>query len=224
MSRKTFLSLSLFLVILAPLVAATEEENTDKGNSFSFSGNTTTITLQEGERKTVLSGDARITFDETSIKADEITLSGPDFRYIECTGAVLMEDTEKGITLKTKKLLHDRTLRQTRGSGYTEIVDAENELSARCYYFEQEEETETMVLQVGVRIDTVSAGKAVVCQSELARYNRGEKSLELIGSPSVEWKGDEYQADRILINMGNDTIVMEGSVSGSLTEEEEKAE
>jgi lipopolysaccharide export system protein LptA len=84
---------------------------------------------------------------------------------------------------------------------------------------EQEGETGSMVLQTAVRIDTVSSGKAVVCRSEMARYDRDNKTLELLGSPIVDWKGDEYRADRIIIDTGRDTIRMEGAVSGSLTEE-----
>ncbi len=206
------LPMTLLFLISAPAVLESQE-------SFSFSGDRTSIRFRENDRYTVLSGNALIETDKLLIRADEIELYGPDFRFISCSGSISMEEKDKKISLKTARLFYDRKLEITRVRGYTEILDRSNELSARCYYMEQEGESGSMVLQVAVRIDTVSSGKEVVCRSEMARYDRDNKTLELLGSPVVIWKGDEYRADRIVIDTGSDTIRMEGAVSGSLTEE-----
>lgn len=209
----------LMLLAVLPASAAAQSE----GERFSFSGERTTIRFRENERYTLLSGSARIETGNLLIEADEIELYGPDFRYLDCSGSVSMKEKEKGITLNTVRLFYDRETELTRVSGFTELFDPENELSARCYYLEQEGESGDMVLQAAVKIDTVSDGSAVVCRAEMARYDRGAKTLELLGSPVVDWKGDEYRADRIVIDTARDTIRMEGSVSGSLTEEAEEA-
>ncbi len=210
--RLTFLQMALLFMFWAPAAPEAQE-------SFSFSGDRTSIRFREQDRYTVLNGNARIETDTLLIRADEIELYGPDFRYISCSGRVSMQEKEKEISLETARLFYDRELEITRVRGYTELLDLNNELSARCYYMEQEGESGIMILQVAVRIDTVSSGKEVVCRSEMARYDRDGKSLELLGSPVVNWKGDEYRADRIVIDTGRDTIRMEGAVSGSLTEE-----
>jgi lipopolysaccharide export system protein LptA len=212
MTYPAFLPMMVLFLFSAPAAPESQE-------SFSFSGDRTSIRFRENDRYTVLNGNAVIETDTLLIRADEIELYGPDFRFISCSGSVSMEEKEKGISLKTARLFYDRQLEITRVRGYTELLDRANELSARCYYMEQEGETGSMVLQTAVRIDTVSSGKAVVCRSEMARYDRDNKTLELLGSPIVDWKGDEYRADRIIIDTGRDTIRMEGAVSGSLTEE-----
>lgn len=204
--------------------AAGEEEKATSESAddeFRFQGDSTTIRIQDNKRRTILSGNARIETGTLTISADTIELYGPDFRYLDCTGNVELEDREKELTIQTSDLFYDRKEDFSRIRGYTELLDRKNELSARCYYLEQEGESGEVLLQVAVRIDTVSDGEAVVCRSQMANYNRNRKELELLGVPVVDWKGDEYRADRIVINTEEDTIRMSGSVSGSLKEEEE---
>jgi lipopolysaccharide export system protein LptA len=66
----------------------------------------------------------------------------------------------------------------------------------------------------------------MACRSEFARYKRKEDLLELSGMPYVFWKGDEYRASRISINLETDEIKMEGEVEGTITtdDEEDQAE
>ena len=64
----------------------------------------------------------------------------------------------------------------------------------------------------------------MVCRSEFARFRREEEILELSGMPYVYWKGDEYRASRIVINLKTDEIRLEGEVQGTVTTEEEQIE
>jgi lipopolysaccharide export system protein LptA len=213
----------LFLNLPAPAIIRAQSEGASESRQeeFRFQGDSTTIRVQEDKRRTILSGNARIDTGSLTITADTIELYGPDFRYLDCSGDVMVDDREKELTIETKELFYDRKEDYSRIRGYTELLDRKNELSARCYYLEQEGSSGQVLLQVAVKIDTVSDGEAVVCHSQLANYNRNEKELELLGAPLVDWKGDEYRADRIVINTKTDTIRMSGSVSGSLKEESE---
>jgi lipopolysaccharide export system protein LptA len=187
---------------------------------FSFSGDRTTIRLEGENRRTVLKGNAKIESSTFRIEADQIELYGPEFRFIQCSGNVIMEETEKDIQLNARQLFYDRELDITRVQGYNEFLDRKNEFSARSYYLEQEGPNGRVILQTAVRIDTVSDGEAVTCRSEIARFDRESSILELLGTPVVNWKGDEYRADRIVIDTGRDSIRLEGSVTGTLTDKE----
>ena len=74
--------------------------------------------------------------------------------------------------------------------------------------------------QIGVRIlrDDLTA------RSEFVRYDRDRNVLELSGYPVVFWKGDEYRASRISIDLDRDEIELEGGVEGTVTSDEEDEE
>lgn len=214
MKNKAILNLLLLLCIFSPAMEG-EESN------FSFSGDNSTIRITEGQQRTLLSGNARIEGDDFSISADSIELYGPSFRYIECYGDVHFRNKTEGMELRAPSLSYDREKKHSRISGYTELLDTQKELSATAYYMEQDGITNEILLQTAVQIDTVSKGEKVSCQAEMCRYQRDLQQFTLLGSPLVEWKGDEYRAEKIEINTRRDSIRMSGSVSGSLHSGEE---
>mgnify|MGYP000075436845 CR=1 FL=1 len=86
-SRNSF-SVSLIAVILFTASATVFPPDTavgqEKPRRFTFSGNSTSISFSGDDRYTVLSGNARITSEDLVIRAEEIELSGEDFRYARC--------------------------------------------------------------------------------------------------------------------------------------------
>ena len=76
------------------------------------------------------------------------------------------------------------------------------------------------IIQIGVRI----LKEDMASRSEFARFKREEEILELSGLPFVFWKGDEYRAARIIINLDTDEIRLEGEVRGTVTTEEDEEE
>jgi lipopolysaccharide export system protein LptA len=90
-------------------------------------------------------------------------------------------------------------------------------------YLENWEDSDETVVQIGVRI----LKEDLVCRAEYARYQRSEDKLELSGMPVVDWKGDEYRALKIYIDLNTDTIRLEGDIRGKVrseTGEDEGAE
>ena len=57
----------------------------------------------------------------------------------------------------------------------------------------------------------------LVARAQLVHYDRGKQTLALSGLPVVTWKGDEYRASRIFIDLDRDRIVLTGAVSGQIT-------
>lgn len=187
-------------------------------DSFQFSGDRMSTTMSQGKERTLLSGNARIVSDSTEIEADEIELLGDEARYAFCSGEVTVEDREKGIFLTCNNLFYDRKKDISRVEGYCEMVDQKNELVVKGGFLEHFGNDEITIIQIGVRI----LKEDMACRSEFARYKREEDVLELSGMPYVYWKGDEYRAARITINLETDEINMEGEVKGTITTEEEE--
>jgi lipopolysaccharide export system protein LptA len=184
---------------------------------FHFSGNRVQTIFAKGKERTLLTGNARVVSDDNHITANSIELYGKNNTYILCTGNVRLINTEKGIDVTCEKMFYDRKLKRSRMQGNAVMVDRENEIVVKGGFIEDNEEQEITIIQIGVRI----LREDMVCRSEFARYLREEEKLELSGMPIVHWKGDEYRASKIYIDLDKDEITLEGDVSGELTEEEE---
>lgn len=190
-------------------------------DKFTFSGDSMNTVIAKGKERTVLEGNATIQSGSTHIEAEKIELYGEDSRFAFCSGDVQVTDPEKGIILNSDHLFYDREEDRSRVDGYAEMEDQKNELIVKGGFLEHFGEQEITIIQIGVRI----LKEDLACRSEFARYRRDEEILELSGLPYVYWKGDEYRASRIVINLDTDEILLEGEVEGTVvTEEEEETE
>lgn len=202
--RPRALALAVAAIIAAAPAALPE--------SFSFTAAKMAGSTAKGKERTTLTGGARVVSGSLVIEADTIELSGPDYRYMACAGNVTAKDSEKGLLIKTAELAYDRRLKFSRAKGETVMEDRKNGIVIKGAYFENNDDKETTLVQVGVRI----LKEDMVCRSEYAFYRRKDKVLELSGLPVVYWKGDEYRAARIIVNTDTDEIKLEGKVSGSI--------
>ena len=186
--------------------------------SFSFSSDSLTTVTAEGRERTLLKGDARVVSESTEIRAERIEIFGEDSRYIICTDDVRVVDSEQGIRLESQKLFYDRELDIIRIDGYASMVDKKNELLVEGGFLENLGEEDITIIQIGVRIMKPD----MVSRSEFARFDREKEILELSGNPHVIWKGDEYRASRIVMNLDTEEITLEGSVQGTVRETDEE--
>jgi lipopolysaccharide export system protein LptA len=200
-------------VFLAAAVAA-------RGGTFSFSGDRMETVIAEGRERTLLSGSAEVMTEDNRIRAEEMELYGEDFRFIRCRGDVEVLNEKKGIELSCDELFYNRDKKIIRVTGRVIMLDKKNEIVVKGGFLENWEERDETVIQIGVRILKTD----LVCRSEYARYLREEDRLELSGMPRVNWKGDEYRAMRISIDLGEDTIRLEGDIRGEVRAEEETTE
>ena len=91
----------ILLCILLSCAALPAEEIT-------FSGGSTRMSMQQGFQTITLGGGARITSGSIELYADQIVLSGSNFRYVTCTKGVKLIDTERGIKVLAQHLFFDR--------------------------------------------------------------------------------------------------------------------
>jgi lipopolysaccharide export system protein LptA len=189
-------------------------------DSFSFSSDSTSIVLAEGEERTVLSGNARVVSEDTTIRAERIEIYGEDFRYAQAGGGVMARDEEQGIELDARTLFFDRQENVLRAEGQVTMEDTENDVVVKGEFVENRGEESITIIQVGVRM----FGEDFTARSEFARYRRDDNVVELSGLPIVYWEDDTYEATRIVVNLDTDEITLEGQVQGSIVTEEEEDE
>jgi lipopolysaccharide export system protein LptA len=204
-SRLAVLAAALGALASLPLPAAT----------FTFQADRMETVLAKGRERTLLSGNAWVKTEENEIRADYMELTGADFQFIRCRGAVRVVNAEKGLQLESQELYYDRQAKVLRINGSVVMVDRKNELVVKGGFLEHWEGKDQTVIQIAVRI----LKKDLVCRAEYARYLRPENRLELSGMPVVNRKGDEYRALKIFVDLDKDTIRMEGDIRGRVTSE-----
>ena len=221
MNRK-FVLMGFLLLFSSAVIFAQEEPAPEEksDNSFSFSSNRTEAILAKGKEHTLLEGNAVIITDNREIHADRIDIYGEDFEIAVCTGNVTVLDSKNDTTLICENLTYNRETEVVIVEGYSEMEDRKNELIAKSGFIEEKSEEEYTILQIGVRILKISDGETMSCRSEYAGYDRKNNILELTGMPRVYWKGDTYEAARIIVNLDTDEIKLEGNVSGSIKSDE----
>ncbi len=208
------------MTVLSLLVLSAFVWAQDEGDTFEFSGDRTSIVLAEGREQTVLSGNATVTSDEVTLRADEIELSGDDFRYADTRGSVRVVDAGRDLTIEAESLLFDRDSEDSRAEGEVVVEDGANDLIVKGGYLETREGGDLIIMQSGVRVlqDDLTA------RAQFLRYRRESEVLELSGFPVVYWKGDEYRATRIVLNLDTEEIELQGRVEGEVVIDEEPDE
>lgn len=180
--------------------------------TFRFSGDRTRVVLAEGSERTVLQGNARIVSNSIAITADEIELSGEDFRTARTRGGVRIEDGERGLVIRAGTVEFDRITENSLARGDVIVEDATNELVLRGEYLETTGGGDLLVMQIGVRV----LREDLTARSQYLRYRRVDDTLELSGFPVVFWNGDEYRASRIVLDLETEEIEMSGQVEGAI--------
>jgi len=191
-----------------------------EAGTFSFSGDSMETVIAEGRERTLLTGNAEVITGENRIRAQRIELYGSNFRFIRCQGDVSVLNDEKGIELSCQELFYNREEKIIRVSGNVIMLDKKNEIVVKGGFLQNWEDREETIVQIGVRVLKTD----LVCRSEYARYLREEERLELSGMPLVNWKGDEYRALKITIDLDKDTIRLEGDIRGKVTTEDQGEE
>ena len=187
-------------------------------DTFTFSGDNFSSVMSKGKEYTVLSGNAKIVSGSTTINATKIELYGNNYRFAECTGIVKVIDNEKGLNIVADKMVFDRIEDISRLEGSVVMEDFRNEVVVKGDYLEYSGKTEIATIQIGVRI----LKEDMACRAEFALYNRKTEILNLSGLPFVYWKGDEYRALKITINLDTDDISLEGKVSGLIHDDDKE--
>jgi len=210
--RKSELVIACVVLLLAsPLLGADTQ-------TFTYSGDSMSTVLAEGNQQALLSGHARVDTEDLRITADQILLFGKDFVYAQANGNVHVVDTKRGLDLRSQSLFYDRDKKISRVTGDAVMADVKNELVVKGGFIEDRDPEKLTIVQIGVRI----LKKDIVCRAEFAKYWREKKLVELSGMPWVSRRDDIYQAARITINLDTEDISLEGDVQGTIQSEKKE--
>jgi lipopolysaccharide export system protein LptA len=180
----------------------------------SFSADSVQSSLAKDKERTILSGRAKAKTGALSIDADRIELYGKDFTYLDCSGSVVVVDTDRQIRLEASSLYYDRSKKLARTQGPSVLQDDKNKLVLKAEWIESDGENEITLAEVAVRI----VKDKLACRAEYALYRRKENLLELTGSPTAYKEGDMYEASRIVVNTETEDIKLEGDVKGNVAD------
>ena len=161
------------LFLLVSTYAATD--------TFSFSGDRTEVVLTDGRERTLLEGNAVVVTAEIELRADEIELSGTDFRYADMRGAVDVFDSSRDMRITADTLRFDRTTENSRADGRVLVEDQENELIIKGEYLETRDGGDLVFVQSAVRV----LKEDLTARAQFLRYRRLDDTLELSGFPVV---------------------------------------
>lgn len=204
--NKRILSFAFILFLALSLSAGT----------ITFKGGESRLSLKEGNESVVLSKGAYVKADTLSINSDKITLAGKDWRYITCEGKTTISDEERGIEITTSYLWYDRMEELLIISAWFEIDDTSQELYAQGGSLRYDMKNELLELGMQIQLLKNSDNSLMRCTSESVIYDRAEEKVSLKGSAKVSWKGDDYEAEVISIDMKTDTIQLGGRIKGTI--------
>ncbi|MFW5744203.1 MAG: hypothetical protein ACOC2D_13085 [Spirochaetota bacterium] len=200
------------LVLCAPAAGAQQ--------TMTFSADRTQSVFAEGRERIELRGNARVESDEFLITAAEIEIFGEEQRYVRSTGGVIVYDSENDMYLTSDEFFLDREGNFLRANGDAYMEDRPNDLVVKGGTIQNWDDLDLTEISVNVRI----LGEDYTARSQFARYRRESETLELSGTPEIFWKGDEYRATRIRIDLANDEIDLVGDVRAVVSQERDEPE
>jgi lipopolysaccharide export system protein LptA len=203
--NKYFLLSAVLLFLFCSFQAAADR--------FTFRADRMSGSRATGRTTTILNGNAEVRSDNILLRADRIEISGDDNQFVDCIGNVWGVEEEKNIMFQTDRLRYDRRLKIARLEGNSTLEDRQNDIVARGRFIEYDDANEITVFQISVRLFKDD----MVCRAEYAVYRRQDKLLDLSGFPIVYKSDDEFRADRIRVDLDTDDVIMEGAVSGTIT-------
>ena len=203
-TKHQLLIFSLIFVLMqsSPLFA---EKITFSANRMSGqAGNTNT--------KTTLSGNAYIKTETMEIQADDVELSGDNYRYIKATGNISGKNFESHMDFTCDSLEYDRTTKVALLKGNVKLDDKDNDVRAEAQIIEYDQNTDVAIMQIDVELKQ----KENVCTGAYSVYRKHEQTLELSGNAGVKQKDDMFRAQSISFNMETEEIVLDGNIRGTV--------
>ena len=206
--KKVLPILSLLTILISsPLFA----------EKITFSASSMTGQAGNSNTTTTLKGNAYIKTDTMEINAEEVELSGEDFRYIKAKGKVEGKNLETKMDFSCNSLEYDRENKIATLKGGVIFKDVENDVEAEAEVIEYNQETEIVILQINVKLTQ----EENICTGSYGIYYKENQILELSGNAKVQQKDDTFRAQHITLNLDTQEITLGGNVKGSVTDTKE---
>lgn len=184
--------------------------------AITFSGGESILVMREGEKSVNLKNGTEVTTGSLYIKAQEMSLSGDDWKNISAKGDINISDKERGIEINTESLWYDREDELLVISSWFEIDDTNEELYAQAGSLSYDMKNEKLEMGMQVTLFKIAEGEVMKCTSESVTYDKTSGLLTLKGGAKVLWKGDNYEAQIINVDTNDNTISLSGRIKGSI--------
>ena len=204
-SKITFFSLISLIIMPLPAEKILFSANRMTGQA----GNTNTTTT--------LSGNAYIKTESMEIQADNVELSGDNYRYIKSTGNISGNNSEAHIEFTCDSLEYDRTTKIALLKGNVKLLDKDNDVTANAQIIEYNQDSEIAILQIQINLTQ----KENVCSGSYAVYYKDTQLLEISGNAQVKQNEDVFRAQYITLDMNTQDITLGGNVKGKVTDTKE---
>lgn len=201
-----------FLLILASTAAHAEK--------ITFSADSMTGIVGDKSDSTTLSGEAYVLTDSMEIFADQIGLSGKNFRFIEAQGNIKGKNMESELEFTCEKLKYDRETKIAELSDNVNLKDTKNNVNAKAQIIEYNQNTDTAVMQIEIELTQ----KNNICSGAYAIYRKNDQLLELSGNSQIKQGEDTFRAQQITLDLNSQEITLDGRVKGSIIDEQKNAE
>ena len=209
-AKQSIISLLVLFVMSLPLAA----------EKIVFSANKMTGQAGNTNTKTTLSGNAYVKTANMEIQADELELSGDEYRYIKASGHIVGKNLEANMDFTCDSLEYDRTTKIAELKGNVKLTDLDNDVTAEAQIITYNQQQDVAILQIKIQL----LQKDNVCSGAYAIYYKETQVLELSGNAQVTQKEDTFRAQYITLNMNTQDITLDGNVKGKVTESSKKDE
>lgn len=179
-----------------------------------FSANRMTGQAGNTNTTTSLSGNAYIKTETMEIQADDVELSGDNYRYIKATGHINGKNLKTNMEFTCDSLEYDRTTKLASLKGNVNLEDKDNDVKAKAQIIDYNQDTEIAVLQVQINLTQ----KDNVCSGSYAVYYKKAQLLEISGNAQVKQDDDVFRAQHITLDMDTQDITLGGNVKGTVTD------
>lgn len=208
-NNKSAAFLSFFLILAVSAASAYAEKIT-------FSADSMTGVVGDKSDSTTLSGEAYVLTDSMEIYADQIGLSGKNFRFIEAQGSIKGKNMESELEFTCEKLKYDRETKIAELSDNVNLKDTKNNVNAKAQIIEYNQNTDTAVMQIEIELTQ----KNNICTGAYAIYRKNDQLLELSGNSQIKQGDDTFRAQQITLDLNSQEITLDGRVKGSIVDEQ----
>ncbi len=208
-----------FTAILSILLSSVFATATATAEKITFSANSMTGVVGDKSDSTTLSGEAYVLTDSMEIFADQIGLSGKNFRFIEAQGNIKGKNMESELEFTCEKLKYDRETKIAELSDNVNLKDTKNNVNAKAQIIEYNQNTDTAVMQIEIELTQ----KDNICTGAYAIYRKNDQMLELSGNSQIKQGQDTFRAQQITLDLTSQEITLDGRVKGSIVDEQKSA-
>lgn len=180
-----------------------------------FSANHLSGVIGDKSDATSLSGEAYVLTESIEISADNITMSGEDFRFIEADGNIKGKNMEAELEWTCDKLKYDRETKIASLSENVNLIDTKNDVNAKAQLIEYNQDTDIAIMQIDIELKQ----KDNVCTGVYAVYKKKDQLLDLSGNAQIKQGDDTFRAQEITLDLDSQEITLDGRVKGSVIDE-----